>query len=564
MNEVFFFGVEKVKNLNTADWIVLFLSQLFVVVYGIWRTRRTQSSLVFLKAGQTQGWFAVGLSVMATQASAITFLSGPGQSFAEGMGFLQFYFGLPLAMLVLIKVFLPVYEKLHITSAYEYLEARFGLATRLFTASLFLLQRGLAAGFTIFAPALVFAALLGWDVRLTSLLCGLAVVAYTVTGGSRAVAETHKLQMGIMLAGLFFSLYLLIQFVAPHTGTLTHLWTAAKATGRLHCLDWRPDFQTKYTLWSGLIGGFFVALSYFGTDQSQVSRYVGGRNLKEAQKGLLMNAILKIPMQAIVLLCGVFLYVYYLYHPGPLHFNPVVEKKIFSSPDPLIKQRLEGYERASDSLRATLKSRPFNTELVHRAAQVSDSLRKAMRKTMEIALSPAELNDTNYPFLRFVIEHFPAGALGLIISMLFSAAMSSASSELNALATVSCVDYYKRFLRPSAGDSELLRFGRLITMAWGAYAIAFAMNAGNLGTLIESVNILGSLVYGTILGVFLTGFFIPQARQSHVLWAAAIAEAGVLYCFFAGVMPFLWFNVVSALLVIGLSWLLSRLSQTSK
>ncbi|MCS6980951.1 MAG: sodium:solute symporter [Flavobacteriales bacterium] len=550
--------------MNTFDWFVLFLSQVLVVAYGIWRTRRTKSSLAFLKAGKTQGWFAVGLSVMATQASAITFLSGPGQSFAEGMGFLQFYLGVPLAMLVLIKIFLPVYEKLNITSAYEYLEARFGLAARLFTASLFLLQRGLAAGFTIFAPALVFAALLGWDVRLTSLLCGLAVVAYTVTGGSHAVAETHKLQMGIMLAGLFFSIYLLIHFLVPHTGTFNHLWTAAEATGRLRCLDWQPDFQTKYTLWSGLIGGFFVALSYFGTDQSQVSRYLGGRNLKEARKGLLMNALLKIPMQAIVLLCGVFLYLFYLYHPRPLHFNPVVEKKILFSTDPLIKQRLMAYERATDSLRSILKSRPFNAELVHRATQVSDSLGKAMRMTLEMALPSAELNDTNYPFLRFVIENFPAGALGLIVSMLFSAAMSSASSELNALATVSCVDFYKRLFKPSAGDSDLLRFGRIITTVWGAYAIAFAMNAGNLGTLIEAVNILGSLVYGTILGVFLTGFFIPRAHQSHVLWAAATAEAVVLYCFLADVMPFLWFNVVSALLVVGLSWLLSWISKTFK
>jgi SSS family transporter len=540
------------------DWLVLWLSQLLIVGYGVFKTRHTHTTLQFMKAGKSQGWLAVGLSVMATQASAITFLSGPGQAFAEGMGFLQFYFGLPLAMLVIIGFFLPAYERLNITTAYEFLEKRFGLGVRLLTAGLFLIQRGLAAGFTIFAPSLVFSVLLGWDIRITNLLCGSAVVLYTVTGGSRAVAETQKLQMAVMMAGLFFGLFLLVRLVMPEISSSADLWSISKATGRLEVINMSVNTQEKYTLWSGLIGGFFVALSYFGTDQSQVARYVGGRNREEARKGLLMNAFLKIPMQAMVLYCGVLLYVYYLLHPRPLNFNPRMEEAILQSDVKAVKADIKRYQSQRDSLARLLKAENFAPQAVAKVSRISDSLQKVFNTALTNYWPVEDLKDTNYSFLRFAMEHFPAGALGLIISMLFSAAMSSASSELNALATVTCVDFYQRLRKSPVGERDQLLFGRWATLLWGTYAIAFSMIAGRMGTLIEAVNILGSLVYGTILGIFLTGLFLPQVRGREVLWAGCLAEATVLILFFTDALSFLWFNVVGALLVVGLSLFFSK------
>lgn len=540
------------------DWLVLWLSQVLIVGYGVFKTRHTRTPLQFMKAGKSQGWLAVGLSVMATQASAITFLSGPGQAFAEGMGFLQFYLGLPLAMLVIIRFFLPAYEHLNITTAYEFLEKRFGLGVRLLTAGLFLTQRGLAAGFTIFAPSLVFSVLLGWDIRITNLLCGSAVVLYTVTGGSQAVAETQKLQMAVMMAGLFFALFLLVRLVMPEISSSADLWSISKATGRLEVINTSFSTQEKYTLWSGLIGGFFVALSYFGTDQSQVARYVGGRNHEEARKGLLMNALLKIPMQAVVLYCGVLLYIYYLIHPRPVNFNPLMEEVIVQSSEEAVKTHVKLYQSRRDSLVRFLKAENFTPLALAEASRVSDSLQRVFNEALSNYWPAEDLKDTNYSFLRFAVEHFPAGALGLIISMLFSAAMSSASSELNALATVTCVDFYQRLRKSPLGERAQLRFGRWATLLWGTYAIAFSMLAGRMGTLIEAVNILGSLVYGTILGIFLTGLFLPQVRGREVLWAGCLAEATVLVLFFSDALSFLWFNVVGALLVVSLSFFFSR------
>lgn len=547
--------------MTTWDWVVLWFSQALIVGYGVFKTRHTRTTLQFMKAGKSQGWLAVGLSVMATQASAITFLSGPGQAFAEGMGFLQFYFGLPLAMLVIIGFFLPAYERLNITTAYEFLEQRFGLGVRLLTAALFLTQRGLAAGFTIFAPSLVFSVLLGWDIRVTNLLCGGAVVFYTVTGGSRAVAETQKLQMAVMMAGLFFALFLLARLVMPETASPADVWAISQATGRMNVINTHFNTTEKYTLWSGLIGGFFVALSYFGTDQSQVARYIGGRNRKEARKGLLMNALLKIPMQAVVLYCGVLLYVYYLMHPRPLNFNPRMEEAILASDNGSVKSDVESYQSRRDSLIRFVKAENYAPEALARASRMADSLQRAFNQTLAGYWPAEELKDTNYAFLRFAVEHFPAGALGLIISMLFSAAMSSASSELNALATVTCVDFYVRLRKKPLGDKGQLRFSRWVTLFWGSYAIAFSMMAGRMGTLIEAVNILGSLVYGTILGIFLTGLFVPRVRGREVLWAACLAEAAVLILFFSEALSFLWFNVVGALMVVILSLIFSRMGK---
>ncbi|MCS6979333.1 MAG: sodium:solute symporter [Flavobacteriales bacterium] len=550
--------------MRLLDWVILWLSQLLIVGYGLYATRGTRTTLAFLKAGKSQGWWAVGLSVMATQASAITFLSGPGQAFAEGMGFLQMYFGLPLAMMVIIGLFIPAYEKWNITTAYEFLEARLGPGVRWLTAGLFLTQRGLAAGFTIFAPALVLSVLLQWDIRTTVALCGSAVVLYTVTGGSRAVAETQKFQMAVMMTGLFFALFLLLQQAFPENSDWVQRGRITAFTGRLKAVDPTLNFSEKYTLWSGLIGGFFLALSYFGTDQSQVARYIGSRNAGEARKGLIMNAILKIPMQAVVLLCGVLLYVYYLGHPRPLNFNSRIEKEIWNSKNSNLNHFVTHYQRVSDSLRWAyweVLGKPESLPLVVRAR---DSLEKALQSAATSALQGEDVRDTNYIFLRFAVDHFPPGVLGLIVSMLISAAMSSASSELNALAGVTSVDFIQRMSREPFSEKKLLRLSRISTVFWGLYAVAFAMLAGRLGTLIEAVNMLGSLVYGVILGIFLTALSPVRVRGRDVILAALVAESIILFLFFTDKLPFLWLNPLGTLVVVSVSLTLARIFKIQK
>jgi len=545
--------------MHVLDWFVIFFTQVAIVLYGLWRTRNSADTITFFKAGKSQGWVAVGLSVMATQASAITFLSGPGQAFSEGMGFLQFYFGLPLAMLVIILLFIKVYEVNNVTTAYEFLEMRFGLFTRIFTATLFLLQRGLAAGFTIFAPSLVVSALLGWDIKLTNLLCGLAVILYTTSGGSKAVAETQKLQMAVMMAGLFFSLFLLIYLIYPTYGNIKQIAQAAVATGRTEVLDFSFDLNKKYTLWSGLIGGFFVALAYFGTDQSQVARYIGGKNIREARRGLAMNALLKIPMQALVLLCGVFLFLFYVSHPQPLSFNPKTENELHKMLEKDSINNIKQLLLKRDSLyHSTLRKTLCGNDIAY-LTQLHDSLNCQIKNIIEQYMGREKSQDTNFIFLRFVVEYFPVGILGLVISMLFSAAMSSASSELNALASVTCIDFITRIKKRPIKEKNLIALSRWATLFWGAYSITFSMFAGNMGTLIEAVNVLGSLIYGTVLGIFLVGFFTHHVKQGSVLIAAAVSETFILILFIYKIVPFLWFNVIGCILVILISLILGTI-----
>lgn len=542
------------------DWIVLFATQLLIVVYGIWKSRKNANTGDYYK-GSGMSWFTVGISVMATQASAITFLSAPGQAFTDGMRFIQFYLGLPIAMLILSETAVPLYKKLNVYTAYEYLENRFDVKVRVLAAMLFLIHRGLAAGFTIFAPSLVLSAVLGWDIVWCNIIIGSIVILYTVLGGTKAVAETQKIQMAIIMAGMFFAAYLMLQMLPEGIGLNDSLQIAGKA-GKMNVLVTDFDWKDKYNVWSGLIGGCFLALSYFGTDQSQVSRYISGGSLNQSRMGLLFNAIFKIPMQFFILLIGVILYVFFLFNPTPLFFNPksaqtaesVLSPEEFKRYDSEFESALEQRKSASFDLASALKTE--NEPLIQSASisfaesdkqvtQVKESLKKAVTEKDKAA----DLNETNYIFFHFVNSFLPVGMLGLIISVIFSASMSSTSSELNALSSTTAIDIYKRLINPAATEKHMLNFSRISTFAWGVYAIIFACYANRLGSLIEAVNVIGSLVYGTILGIFLTGFYVKRVGAGAVLLAGLIIQTAILLFFFFTDIPFLWYNVFGGLAV---------------
>jgi Na+/proline symporter len=555
--------------LNTLDWLILIGTQLFILIYGIYKTHKQSGIHSYLLSGKEMSWFMVGISIMATQASAITFLSGPGQAFTDGMGFVQFYFGLPLAMIVVSIFAVPLYHKLNVYTAYEYLEKRFDVKTRTLAAILFLSQRGLAAGFTIFAPSLVLSILLNWDIYYTNLIIGGIVVAYTVTGGSKAVNVTQKIQMSIILLGMFLAAYIMVDLLPFEIGTFEALQIAGKAE-KLNAIDFTWDWNNKYTFWSGIIGGFFLMLSYFGTDQSQVQRYLGAKSISESRMGLMFNAVLKIPMQFLILLVGVLLYVFYLFYIPPVFFNDVlVNKTIESEYKETWVLNNNQYEFAAQQQRnevillnralknnENVKEIELRSENLKQSNQKINALRKEAKSIIKLAVPGADVNDNNYIFLSFVKKYLPAGLLGLVISLIFSASMSSTSSELNALASTTLIDIYKRNFRPNLSDQQYLKMSKIFTFAWGIYAIIFAMFANRLGTLIEAVNVLGSLVYGTILGVFLTAFFTKRITGNQVFIAAIIAQAVVLYCFTYTQIPFLWFNAIACSSVLLFSFLL--------
>lgn len=506
-------------------------------------------------------WLTVGISIMATQASAITFLSAPGLAFSDGMRFIQFYLGLPIAMLILCETAVPLFNKMKVYTAYEYLENRFDVRVRVLAAILFLLHRGLAAGFTIFAPSLILSAVLGWDVVWCNVIIGSIVILYTVLGGTKAVAETQKMQMAIIMGGMFFAAYLMITLLPDGIGLGETLKLAGKA-GKMNVLVTDFSWEDKYTVWSGLIGGCFLALSYFGTDQSQVSRYISGSSLKQSRMGLLFNAALKIPMQFFILLIGIVLYVFFLFNPAPLYFNPKSTEKAEMV---LPAEEVACYQSVIDARYAKRKDAALGLSAAFEGTdeeliQEKTALFNAQDKGLQTAKNElnqaviaedknADLNETNYIFFHFVNEYLPVGMLGLIISVIFSASMSSTSSELNALSSSTSIDIYKRLINPRATEAHYLRFSRLTTFAWGIYAIIFACFANRLGSLIEAVNIVGSLVYGTILGIFLTGFYVKKVGGFAVLLAGSIVQIGILGLYFFTDVPFLWYNVIGGLLV---------------
>ncbi len=553
--------------MSWLDWAVLIASLVFISGYGIWKSRGQKNIDTYLKGDNNIPWFMVGLSIMATQASAITFLSAPGQAFTDGMRFVQYYFGLPIAMVVLSIFFLPIYHKLNIYTAYEFLEQRFDQKTRVFTSFLFLTQRGLASGLTLYAPALILSALLGWNIYYTNLFIGAFVILYTVLGGSKAVSYTHLQQMTIIFIGMFIAGYMIVSLMPAEVGFTDAIKMGGKL-GKMNVIDLELDFSNKYNIWSGLIGGFFLALSYFGTDQSQVSRYIGAKDLKQSRMGLLMNGLIKVPMQFFILLIGVLLFVFYQFKPAPLFFNSneinKLEQSKYAADWQQIQQShqaLSGKKQvAAFGLNQALETgneaqmKEHQAELVQTEIEIK-ALKKQATDLMKLNDPKAETDDTNYIFLRYVIDYLPHGLIGLLIAVIFAASMQSKSAELNALASCTMVDIYKRSFVKEASDAHYLKASKVATALWGVFAIAVAMFANKLGSLIEAVNVLGSLFYGTILGIFLVAFMFKSIKGGNAFYAAVLAEAFVLYLYFFTNITFLWYNLIGVVLVIVFSFI---------
>ena len=551
--------------MSPIDWAVLFGALIFFVAYGVWRGRGERDLTDFLLAGRSLRWPMVAASVMATQASAITFLSTPGQGFADGLRFVQFYFGLPLAMVVLCVLAVPVYHRLKVFTAYEYLEQRFDGKTRTLAASLFLLQRGLAAGITLYAPALVLSVVLGWNVGWTCVLLGGLVVVYTAAGGSKAVGHTHFIQFLIIMGTMAIAFAVVLGSLPPGLS-----WgdasRAAGQLGRFNAIDLHFDPNNRYNLWSGLIGGFFLQLSYFGTDQSQVGRYLGGQSVAQSRLGLIFNGLAKVPMQFFILLLGVMVFVFYLFAPAPLFFNPVEADRLARGPHAAQVRQLEAEQRTAEAERrrhleawlaadrAGDRGRAAIEAAALRASQervrvVRDSTVRLMQATDPGAPS----SDTNYVFLYFVLHQLPVGLIGLVFAAVFAASMNSTAAELSALTSTTVVDVIKRLPWRAAGGPHEVWVSRLVTVAWASFAVAFAGVASRLGTLVEAVNILGSLFYGTILGIFLTAFLLRRVAGTAVFIAALVAEVAVVACFRLTAISFLWYNLIGCALVMVLA-----------
>ena len=568
--------------MHWLDWTILLGTLGFIVAYGIWKTRHTSTLNGYLRGDNQDRWWAVMLSVMATQASAITFLSTPGQGFSEGMGFVQFYFGLPLAMVVIAFVFIPLFYKWNVYTAYEFIGKRFDQRTRLLTAILFLIQRGLSTGITIYAPSIVLSKVLHWPLGWTCLFIGALVILYTTSGGAKAVGVTHKQQMAVMFGGLFAVFGFILYYLHDSLSFGESLGLAG-ALGKMDIIDTSWDPTKKFTLWSGLIGGFFLQLSYFGTDQSQVQRYLGGRTPREARSGLLMNGLVKIPMQFFILLIGVMVFVFYLFHPAPVHWNAAnVEEmhQVFNAEAPgsqrnTENERLEGMrtQRTDEALEdeharntasiaqfaeaAVLAERAGNVaELNARTADLQQalerdkSLRAEYTDQLKALLPDAEPNDKDYIFISFIMDHMPVGIVGLLLAMIFCAGMGSTSSQLSALATTSVVDVFRFSGR---GEQQVLAT-KWATVAFGVLALCFAAVFSLFENLIQAVNILGSLFYGTILGIFLVAFFLKRIQGTAVFIAALISQAAIFIIHFTGVeVAFLWYNLIAPAIVVGLA-----------
>ena len=548
--------------MSALDWTVLVSTLAAFVLYGLWKSRGERDLTDYLLAGRRMPWPAVALSVMATQASAITFLSTPGQAYADGLRFVQFYFGLPLAMIVICATAIPIYRRLRVFTAYEYLERRFDGKTRTLAAGLFLVQRGLAAGLTLYAPALVLSAILGWDVRWTCALLGGLAVVYTASGGSKAVAHTHVLQF-LIIIGTMLAVFAIVVALLPKGVGLLDAARAAGVLHRLNAIDERFDLKSRYTLWSGLIGGFFLQLSYFGTDQSQVGRYLTGRSVAESRMGLVFNGLAKIPMQFGILFLGVMVFAFHLFVCPPLFFDPVEAGRVANGPNGAAYHALEARHRDA------FEARRSGIEVLLRAERAGDAAaaaaaggaaRVAQARIEQVRGETVELlkrsgpgantNDTNYIFLRFVLAHLPAGLIGLVFAAVFAASMNSSSAELNALASTTMVDVLKRLPVLRWTDRSDLTVSRIVTLFWAGFAVAFAGYASRLGTLVEAVNIVGSLFYGTILGIFLAAFYLKRVGGTAVFVAALLAEAAVIACFKLTAIGFLWYNLIGCALVL--------------
>ena len=532
--------------MSSIDWLILIITLAGIILYGIYKSRTSKNLEGYFLSDRSLPWYLVLLSIMGTQASAITFLTGPGQAYSDGMRFVQYYFGLPLAMIVICIFFVPVFSRLKVVTAYEFLEQRFDLKTRTLTSFLFLISRGLSTGISIFAPSIVLSSLMGWNIYYTNLVMGGLLIIYTMTGGAKAVAHTQKLQMIIVLVALFIVGYLAVKLLpdsigfagalrkSGEMGKMNIITTGFTATG----FDWKD----KYNIWSGLIGGFFLALSYFGTDHSQVGRYLTAKNETESKKGLLINGLVKVPMQFFILLIGILIFSFYQYSKGPVYFDEVslAQAKQTAKADSL--NRLEAkYSAAFDAGNVT----------------EANAIRKTFKGVMERALPDKKPNDTNYIFLWFVKENLPVGLIGLIFAIIFLAAWGSIAAALNSLAACSVVDFHKKFFVKKETELEDYKVSQWYTLGWGVFCIVISMFAYNIGnSLIEAVNILGSWFYGVILGIFLIAFGVKPVKGNAVFYAAVISEILVIYIYYMDIISFLWLNVIGAVLVIVLSLLL--------
>jgi len=549
---------------SALDWAVLLGTIAFIVIYGAWKTRGATDMAAYFRGDYSLRWPTIGLSIMATQASAITFLSTPGQAFEDGMRFVQFYFGLPLAMIVIAAVFVPIYHRLKVYTAYEYLEHRFDVRVRYLGAFLFLLQRGLAAGITIYAPAIILSTILGWPLHLTNLALGGLVVVYTVIGGTKAVSETQKQQMIVMLAGLAIALGLIL-WRLPESVTTVGAVRLAGALGRMNAVSFDLDFHSRYNFWSGITGGFFLALAYFGTDQSQVGRYLSGRSVAESRLGLLFNGLFKVPMQFVILFIGVMVFVFYLFVKPPVFFNTAAWDRVAAGPFAVEHGSLERrFDDAFEAQRAAAEAfvaaapeaRGTARAELRAAASRTSAIRAEAKALVKRATPTAETQDADYVFLGFVLRYVPRGLVGLLIAVILCASMSSTSSELAALGSTTTVDFFRR-LRPRASTPRQdLVASKLFTAAWGVAAVSFASFAALLDNLIEAVNILGSVFYGTILGLFIVGFFLKRVTALPVLIAAFVAQATVITVFLKTDVGFLWYNLIGCSIVVVLSSLL--------
>jgi len=562
--------------MSTADWIVLFLTLLCIVVYGMYKSRGIKNIDGYLLGNRSLPWYHVGLSVMATQASAITFLSAPGLAYSSGMSFVQFYFGLPLATIVLCITFIPIFHKLKVFTAYEFLEKRFDVKTRGLTAILFLIQRGISTGITIFAPALIISTILHIDLTWTTLAIGSFVVIYTTYGGTKAVSHTQLLQMSIIFGSLLVAGILVIHLLPENIGLSKALHIAGKS-GKTNALDFTFDLNNNYTLWTGLVGGFFLQLSYFGTDQSQVGRYLTGASVKESRMGLIMNGLLKIPMQFAILLIGILVFAYYQFHEPPIFFNQVEIKKLKESKYAPEYQILEEKHSELFKTRESVVQQ-LNTALDQddkkdiadyriSLGQLNAQMQQVKAGTLDLIKKnnpTAETNDNNYVFLAFVTSVFPKGLIGLLIAVIFLASMGSTASAINSLASTTTIDIYKRFINRDSSEKQDLLWSRLFTLIWGIFTVAVALYANRLGNLLEAVNILGSLFYGTILGIFIVAFYMKKIHGKAVFLAAILSEIIVVSIWMMNKIPFLWLNLIGCVAVMLIAYFLQMGSKESR
>jgi SSS family solute:Na+ symporter len=568
--------------MEIVDWFILVSTLAFIVLYGVYKTRGRQTSEEYIKGGDAR-WWTVGLSVMATQASAITFLSTPGQAYTDGMEFVQFYFGLPIAVIIICVTFIPIYHRLKVYTAYEFLEKRFDLKTRSLASILFLIQRGLAAGITIYAPAIILSAVLDWELKYLNIIIGILVIIYTVSGGTKAVNVTQKQQMIVIMAGMVTA-FVLIVTQLPDNVTFDNALTMAGSAEKMQILDFNFSLDDRYNVWSALFGATFLMLSYFGTDQSQVQRYLSGKSVKQMRIGLLFNGLLKVPMQFFILMVGVMVFVFYQFNSTPLNFNPAAEKavkesefagqysRLESSHEEILKEKQKVQKKYATALNTSASEDIVDYELALNSLRSQEETNRATARTLiEKADKGIETNDKDFVFIHFILHHLPKGLIGLLLAVILSAAMSSTASELNALSSTTTIDIYKRYRKEEKDDDHYVNMSKWFTLMWGLMAIFFASFVSLFDNLIQLVNFIGSIFYGTILGIFLVAFYFKRIKGQAVFIAACISQVIVATCamlheFVEGIeiLPFLWLNPLGAFLTIGFALLFSSLNKEDR